>query len=58
MARAIDETVDLVAIFSNGSFACTDSYLGNDGLPSSQIMSVFIAGHISMNVIFHFHPLN
>ena len=57
MERATDGTVDLVAVFSNGSFACTDPYFANYGLPSSQIMSVFIAGYISINIISHFHPL-
>lgn len=52
-----EEQVDLVAVFNNGSFACTDPHFANHGLPSSQIMSVFIAGYISINVIFHFHPL-
>jgi hypothetical protein len=55
MTRATDGPVDLVAV--NGSFACTDPYFANHGLPSSQMMSVFIAGHASLNVFFHFHPL-
>lgn len=46
MARATDGTVDLVAVFSNGCFASTDPYFANHGLPSSQIMSVFIAGYM------------
>lgn len=57
MTRATDGPVDLVAVFINGSFACTDPYFANHGLPSSQMMSVFIAGHASFNVFFHFHPL-
>ena len=57
MARSTDGTVDLVAVFSNGSFACTDPYFPNHGLPSSQIMSAFTAGYISISVLFHFHPL-
>ena len=46
MKRATDGTVDLVAVFSDSSFACTDPYFANYGLrlPSSQIISVFIAG--------------
>lgn len=57
MTRAADGPVDLVAVFTNGSFACIDPYFANHGLPSSQIMAVFIAGHVSLNVFFHFHPL-
>jgi hypothetical protein len=49
--------VDIVAVFSNGSFASTDPYFANHGIPSPQIMSVFIAGYIAINVFFHFHPL-
>lgn len=56
-ARAAGGSIDLVAVFKNGSFACTDPYFANHGLPSPQIMSVFIAGYTSLNVIFHFHPL-
>ena len=56
-ARAAYGSVDLVAVFSNGSFACTDPHFANQGLPSSQIMSLFIAGYVSLDVIFHFHPL-
>lgn len=56
-ARATSGSVDLVAVFSNVSFACTDPYFANHGLPSSQIMSVFIAGYITLNVILHFYPL-
>jgi hypothetical protein len=57
MTRSADGPIDLVAVFINGSFACTDPYFANHGLPSSQIMSVFIAGHVFLNVLFHFHPL-
>ena len=57
MTRAADGPIDLVAVFSNGSFACTDPYFANHGIPSAQIMSVFIAGYISLNVLLHFHSL-
>ena len=57
MTRAKNGPIDIVAVFSNGSFACTDPYFANHGIPSSQIMSVFIAGYISLNVFYHFHPL-
>ena len=57
MTRATNGPIDIVAVFKNGSFACTDPYFANHGLPSSQIMAVFIAGYISLNVFYHFHPL-
>ena len=57
MTRATDGPIDIVAVFSNGSFACTDSYFANHGMPSSQIMSVFIAGYITLNTFYHFHSL-
>ena len=47
----------MVAVFHNGSFACTDPYFANHGLPSPQIMSLIIAGYISINALFHYHPL-
>lgn len=57
MTRSTDGPTDMVAVFSNGSFACTDPHFANHGIPSSQIIALFIAGYISLNVLYHFHPL-
>ena len=54
--RTIDGPVYLVAVFHNGSFAYTDPYFANHELHLPQIMSLFIAGNISINALFYYHP--
>jgi hypothetical protein len=56
-SRTEKGTVDMVAIYPNGSMACTHPGYANYGLPSKIIMALFITGEISINVAMHLHPM-
>ena len=50
-------SIDIVALYPNGSLASTSSEYVNYGLPSEQIMAVFLSGHIHLNMHLNFHEI-
>jgi hypothetical protein len=48
---------DIVLISRNGSFACTDPFFAQMGMPCRKILAVHIARYCQVNVLLHYHPL-
>ena len=48
--------VDIVVVSENGSFACTEPYFAQIGLPSRHILAVHHALYCDVNVLLHCHP--
>lgn len=46
---------EMVAVYPNGSFACTHPYFTNHGILSKHIMAVFISGYMYRNVAMQCH---
>jgi hypothetical protein len=48
-------SIDVVSVFSNGSFACTDPTFANYGTPRKHIIAVFVNGDAFINAGMHYN---
>jgi hypothetical protein len=47
---------DVVVVYENGSFACTEPFYAQMGQPSRHILACFHAQFCNINVLLHYHP--
>jgi hypothetical protein len=52
-----EDAIDLVMVSPNGSFACTDPFFAQMGMPCRRILAVHKEKYCDINVLLHFHPL-
>jgi len=51
-----DTAVDVVMVYENGSFACTEPFFAQMGQPGRHILACFHAQFCNINVLQHYHP--
>lgn len=51
-----DKAFDVVVVTDNGSFACSEPYFAQYGMPGRHIYAVFAAQFCNINPLLHFHP--
>ena len=52
-----DNPYDIVLVSDNGSFACTEPYFAQMGMPGRHILAVYASKYCAINVFHHFHPI-
>jgi hypothetical protein len=51
-----DTAIDVVMVYENGSFACTEPFFAQMGQPGRHILACFHAQFCNINVLQHYHP--